>query len=80
MPDHLTDRIYRMCADRWLENYGSYQGLTRVFGYLFRRAKFPSHLDKATIVLEKLEEPLDDIFQTYFPKLETYVQGEIKLI
>lgn len=77
MPPMISDRVERMVADRWLENYQHYQGLERVFGFLSRRARFQSNLADAAGVLQELEAPLGAVFNRFFPDLEYHTKAEV---
>lgn len=77
MPPMISDRVERMVADRWLENYQHYQGLERVFGFLSRRARFQSNLADAANVLQELEAPLGAVFNRFFPDLEYHAKAEV---
>ncbi len=78
MPDNLRFRISKMTEDRWLENYGTYPGLTRVFSFLHRRTSFPSRLDEASAILQPLEPELDQVFRDFFPQLVEFARLEIQ--
>ena len=75
IPDRWRYRMERMIADRWLERYQTYEGLNGVFGFISKRARFSSSLDRATMYLIPLEKELDAIFQEFFPDLEAFVRS-----
>ena len=78
MPERIANRMQKMVADRWLENYQTYDGIRRVFRFLSRRTKFPSNLMDAPAVLMELEEPLEDVFMSFFPDLIVYCKRKIE--
>ena len=77
MPLKLGQRMERMTAAGWLENYQTYDGLQRTFNFLERRAKFPSNLSKGSELLLPLEAALGDIFIVFFPDLISFTKEEI---
>lgn len=80
MSDRIASRMRRMVADRWLENYQTYEGLQRIFNFLSKRAKFTSNLDEAPAVLQSLESELEAIFVTFFPEIIIEVKNYINKI
>jgi acyl carrier protein phosphodiesterase len=76
MPLPIATRMQKMVYDRWLENYQTYAGLQRVFGFLSRRAKFKSNLDRAPDVLVQIEGQLESIFIDFFPVIIDSVKKE----
>lgn len=77
MSPRIANRMRRMVADRWLENYQTYEGLERVFMFLSRRAKFKSNLENAPEILMQFEDKLEDIFLTFFPDLLNHTRSQI---
>ena len=48
----------------------------RVFGFLSRRAKFKSNIDKAPEYLAQIEELLETVFMDFFPDMIDAVKNE----
>lgn len=76
MPTSIAIRMQKMVYDRWLENYQTYAGLQRVFGFLSRRAKFKSNIDQAPKYLAEMEDLLETVFMDFFPEMIQSVKNE----
>jgi acyl carrier protein phosphodiesterase len=76
MPESIAIRFQKMVNDRWLGNYKTYAGLQRVFGFLSRRAKFKSNIEKAPEFLFQIEDRLESVFMEFFPDIIDSVRNE----
>ncbi|MBK8506340.1 MAG: DUF479 domain-containing protein [Saprospiraceae bacterium] len=76
MPPLIATRMQKMIYDRWLENYKTYAGLQRVFGFLSRRAKFKSNIDRAPEFLMPIEGHLETVFMDFFPDMINSVRNQ----
>jgi acyl carrier protein phosphodiesterase len=77
MSERLASRMNKMVADRWLENYQTYAGIERVFGFLAKRATFPSNLLQAPEILKERETSLEEAFLIFFPDLISHCRRQI---
>ncbi|NND31733.1 MAG: DUF479 domain-containing protein [Saprospiraceae bacterium] len=77
MSERIANRMNRMVADRWLENYQSYEGIARVFRFLAKRVRFKSNLINAPHILKEMEAPLEEVFMVFFPDLISHCQEKI---
>ena len=74
LPAKLLLKIDQMIAGDFLYRYQTIGGLKTSYGYMDKRAKFPSNFQNATEVYQNNQSDLDSIFLEFFPDLISYVE------
>jgi len=68
--------FHYMSRQNWLLNYAKNEGLDRALTGLSRRASFKNNMDQAIEPLIKHQRELLQLFQDFFPELESEVRKE----
>jgi len=66
--------FHYMSAQNWLLNYAKTEGLDRALTGLSRRASFKNNMDQSIEPMLKHEEELVNLFEDFFPELESEIK------
>jgi acyl carrier protein phosphodiesterase len=69
MPDFMQPRVKEMVEAKWLDSYGTLEGLTYTFTRMRARTSHPEWLDGAVESLQQLTPTLEADFVAFFPDL-----------
>jgi acyl carrier protein phosphodiesterase len=67
-----------MKQGNWLVNYGSEEGMRKVFNGMSRRASFDNNMASAVDDLLKFYTDFKSEFEEFYPQLEAYIAQEIR--
>lgn len=70
LPVRVLEMLPYMIRQDWLSNYANFKGIERVFRGMSMRASFESHMEDATVVLQKHYSEMQYCFDLFFPALQ----------
>ena len=80
LPQRVQELLPYMIRQDWLSNYANFEGIEQVFRGMSKRASFESHMEEATIILQKHYTEMQQCFDVFFPELVRASNMQLKVL
>lgn len=79
-PEEIQDFFPRFMKNRWIESYGTLEGIEAVLNGMSKHTSLPDHTETAMEILRKHYSDFRFEFYDYFPQLIAYIKEKYQIV